>query len=73
MIASRLSIIVPSRSPQYLQKTIDDLLAKAEGDIEIIVVLDGIWPDTIPKDHPKVHHLHQCRCLLGNRRIPDED
>ena len=59
MIASRLSIIIPSRSPQYLQKTIDDLLAKAEGDVDIIVVLDGIWPDTVPKDNPKVHYLHQ--------------
>ena len=38
-----LSIIIPSRSPEFLQRTIDDLLAKAEGEIEIIACLDGVW------------------------------
>ena len=53
-----LSAIIPSRQPQYLQKTIDDLLAKAEGEIEVIVVLDGIWPDVPIKDDPRVHIIH---------------
>jgi glycosyltransferase involved in cell wall biosynthesis len=44
---------------QYLQQTIDDLLAKAEGEIEIIVVLDGYWPDPIVRDDPRVIILHQ--------------
>ncbi len=39
-----LSIIIPSRNADYLQKTVDDLLKKAEGEIEIIIVLDGYWP-----------------------------
>ena len=54
-----LSVIIPSRSPQYLQKTIDDLLLKSRGDIEIIVVLDGIWPDPMPKEDPRVRIIHQ--------------
>ena len=54
-----VSIIIPSRSDQYLQQTIDDLLAKAEGEIEVIVVLDGYWPDPILKDDPRVTLLHQ--------------
>ena len=54
-----ISVIIPSRSPQYLQRTIDDLLAKAEGDLEIICVLDGIWPDPIVKDDKRVIILHQ--------------
>lgn len=53
-----LSIIIPSRQPQYLQKTIDDLLAKAEGEIEIIVVLDGYWPDPLLKDDKRVRIIH---------------
>jgi len=53
-----LSIIIPSRSPQYLQKTIDDLLAKAEGEVEVIVVFDGIWPDPVLKPNKQVIILH---------------
>jgi len=38
-----ISVVIPSRSPQlYLQQTIDDLRAKAHGELEIIVALDGI-------------------------------
>lgn len=51
-----LSIIIPSRNEQFLQKTIDDLLAKAKGEVEIIVVLDGVWQEI--KDDPRVKILH---------------
>ncbi len=37
----RTSVIIPSRTETYLQKTTDDLATKAQGEIEIIVVLDG--------------------------------
>jgi glycosyltransferase involved in cell wall biosynthesis len=54
-----LSVIIPDRNGQpYLQKTIDDLLNKAEGDIEIIVVCDGLWPDPPLKDDPRVLIIH---------------
>jgi glycosyltransferase involved in cell wall biosynthesis len=53
-----VSIIIPSRSPQYLQKTIDDILLKAEGDIEIIVVLDGIWPEDYNWSDPRIRVVH---------------
>jgi glycosyltransferase involved in cell wall biosynthesis len=53
-----LSVIIPSRSPQYLQKTIDDVIAKAEGETEVIIVLDGYWPVPIIQDHPKVKIIH---------------
>jgi len=58
MIKGLLSIIIPSRDPRFLQKTIDDLLVKAEGEIEIIVVFDGIWPNPMIKTHPKVRVIH---------------
>ena len=40
-----LSVIIPSRNEPYLRKTVLDILAKATRDIEIIVVLDGWWPE----------------------------
>lgn len=56
---NKVSIIIPSRNGQpYTQQTIDDLLAKAEGDIEIIVVCDGVWPNPPLKNNPRVSVLH---------------
>jgi glycosyltransferase involved in cell wall biosynthesis len=54
-----LSVIIPSRVDTYLQRTIDDLLEKAQGEIEIIVVLDGYWPEPALKNDPRVIVLHQ--------------
>lgn len=49
-----LSVIIPSRSPEYLQDTIDDILKKAKGEVEIIVVYDGREPETPLKQDPRV-------------------
>lgn len=38
---AKVSVIIPSRNEFFLQRTIDDLLEKAQGDVEIIVVMDG--------------------------------
>lgn len=43
---SKVSIIIPSRNETYLQKTLDDILKKATGEIEILPVIDG------PSKHP---------------------
>lgn len=53
-----VSVVIPSRSDQYLQKTVDDLFAKAEGQIEVIVVYDGRWADPILKDDPRLIQIH---------------
>jgi|SRR3989344_220170 len=53
-----LSVIIPSRNEVYLQQTIDDILAKARGSVEIIVVLDGYWPEPILKTDPRIITLH---------------
>lgn len=37
-----LSVIIPCYNDKDIQRTVDDIRAKAKGDIEIIVVLDGI-------------------------------
>jgi len=53
-----LSIIIPSRREIYLQPTIDDIMAKAESNIEVIVVLDGYWPDPPLKNYPSLIVIH---------------
>lgn len=50
-----LSIVIPSRNERFLVPTVNDLLAKATGPIEIIVVLDGgEWPASEPLPYDKV-------------------
>ena len=53
-----LSIIIPSYKDPLLQKTIDSLLENAEGEIEIIAVLDGYWPEPFLKDDKRVKVIH---------------
>lgn len=52
-----ISIVIPSRNEKFLQKTVGDLLQKARGDIEIIVVLDGYWTDV--STDPRVRIIHR--------------
>jgi glycosyltransferase involved in cell wall biosynthesis len=41
-----LSCIIPARNEPYLKQTIQDLLDKCTGEIEIIIILDGYWSKT---------------------------
>lgn len=43
---NKTSIIIPSRNERYLQATLDNLLANAAGEIEILPVIEG------PTEHP---------------------
>jgi|GEM_PF-788389 len=54
-----LSVVIPARNEPHLQRTIDDLLDKAQGSIEVIVVLDGYWPSPAIRDHVAVTLLHE--------------
>ncbi len=54
----KLSVIIPHRVDQYLNKTIEDLLQKARGEIEIVVVADGVWPSQIIDDK-RIIYIHQ--------------
>lgn len=38
---SKVSVLIPSRNEPHLARTIDDMLKKATGDVEIIAVIDG--------------------------------
>ena len=54
-----LSVIIPSRNEQYLPNTVEDILNKAEGDIEVIVILDGYWPTQPLKDDNRIKVIHR--------------
>lgn len=56
---SKVSIIVPSANERWLARTVDDLFAKATGDIEVIVVLDAWWPDPILDDRDNLIMIHR--------------
>ena len=58
-----LSIIIPVYKDELVHKTIDSLLENAEGEIEIIPVLDGCWLDTPIKDDSRIKVVH-----LGRNR-----
>lgn len=62
-----LSIIIPSYKDPLLQKTIDSLLENAEGEIEIIAILDGYWPNPPLRDDKrlKIIHLGKNRGMRG--------
>jgi glycosyltransferase involved in cell wall biosynthesis len=53
-----LSIVIPSYKDPLLIKTINSLLENAEGEIEIIVVLDGYWPTFELKIEPRIRYVH---------------
>ena len=53
-----ISVIIPSYKDPLLHKTIDSLLENAKGEIEVIAVLDGYWPETKIKEDPRVRIVH---------------
>lgn len=57
--ALRTSIIIPSRGEKFLVPTVKDVLAKARGDVEVLVVLDGYWPNPPLPDDKRVRVLHK--------------
>lgn len=56
---SKVSVIIPARNEIYLQNTITEVLNKAAGDVEVIVVLDGYWPVPLLKEDPRLVYIHR--------------
>lgn len=40
-----LSVLIPARNEMFLTRTVEDVLAHAKAETEVIVVLDGAWPE----------------------------
>ena len=54
-----VSVVIPSRLEKYLEQTIRSILSAAEGEIEVIAVLDGYLPDPqIDLKDKRVMFLH---------------
>jgi len=66
-----LSVIIPARNEEFLQKTIESVLLNAEADTEVIAILDGYWPNPGIKDHPKVTLIHHSE-PIGQRAATNE-
>lgn len=56
----KLSVIIPAYKDPYVVPTIGSLLENSElGDaLEVIVVLDGFWPDFELPNDPRVRYVH---------------
>jgi len=57
----KVSVMIPTRNERFLQETIDDIFNNATGDIEVLVNLDGYWPDPPLKDDKRLTVIHQRR------------
>ncbi len=66
-----LSILIPARREMFLARTIQDILQNAEGDTEIIAVLDGEWADPPVEDNPRVHLVYHPQSI-GQRAATNE-
>lgn len=53
-----LSVLIPARQEEFLNNTVEDVIAHAKGDTEVIVVLDGAWADPPLIQHPNVQIVH---------------
>jgi glycosyltransferase involved in cell wall biosynthesis len=58
---AKVSIIIPARHEIYLKQTVDNLFASVGGDVEVIVILDGYWPQALPTEDPRLILVHRER------------
>ncbi len=58
---AKLSVIIPARNERYLIPTIEDVFKQARGEVEVVAVLEGYWPegwkDLVAK-YPHLHTIH---------------
>jgi glycosyltransferase involved in cell wall biosynthesis len=53
-----ISVLIPSRNERFLEPTIKDILEKAVGDVEVIVTLEGYWPDPPLPSDKRITQIH---------------
>jgi glycosyltransferase involved in cell wall biosynthesis len=61
-----LSVLIPARNELFLAQTVADVLGKATGDVEVLVMLDNYWPDKPLIEDKRLRVLHS-REVLGLR------
>ena len=57
-MSKEISVIIPARNEEFLRETIQDLLDKAESDIEIIALLDGAWSNPPIPQNDRVNIIY---------------
>lgn len=62
-----VSVLIPSRNSPFLTKTIEDILANAVGEIEVIVNVDENPPESEVKD-PRLTYLYPANRPIGLRK-----
>src|SRR5687767_13818196 len=60
---TKLSVIIPSRNERFLPQTVADIYRHAVGEIQVICILDGYWPEPIIPDYPGLILLHRPESL----------
>lgn len=71
MPAKGLSVLIPARNEVFLERTINSVLDNAEGDTEVIAVLDGYWPSPPIADRKRVIFVHHTEAI-GQRAATNE-
>ena len=66
-----LSVIIAARNEEFLKQTVENVLANIEAETEIIVILDGYWPDPPLKQHDRVTVIHH-ENSIGQRAAVNE-
>lgn len=65
------SVLIAARNEIFLQRTIEDVLAHARGDTEVISVTDGYQPDPPLALHPRLTIIHH-ETSIGQRAAINE-
>lgn len=66
-----LSVLIPARNERWLTRTVLDVLAHAKGNTDVIVVLDGAWPEEPLPLHPRLHVIYH-PTPVGQRAATNE-
>jgi len=53
-----LSILIPARNEMFLKETVDNILENIEADTEIVISLDGQWPNIPIPIHDRVRIVY---------------
>jgi hypothetical protein len=53
----KVSVVIPSRNERFLAQTVASVLKQARGDVEVIVALDGYWPEPYAASDGTVHEV----------------
>jgi len=54
----QLSIVIPARNEMFIKQTVENIIANVRGETEVIVVLDGYWPEDRLVDDTRLTIVH---------------